>query len=100
MKYQNEFAKLYDTTPPVVKLPFVSQKKDKPTTKKAKKKVKITAVCVPQNTEHAHGNVITQDEQFEVKDMSEKSWQERAKEQKSKQSNLLTGLVAEFQMED
>lgn len=100
MKYQNEFAKLYDTTPPVVKSSVVLQKKDKATTKKAKKKVKIPAVYIPQNTEHAHGKVIIQDKDFKVKDMSEKSWQERAKEQKAKQSNLLAELVAGFQMED
>lgn len=105
-KYSKEFSRLYNTALPVNALiPIVNANsevtsKKKPTTAR-KKKPKIELPPVPLIiSEGAHGKIITKDEDFEVRDMSEDVVFDRAKEQKLKQSHMLAGLVAGFQMED
>lgn len=90
-KYQKEFSKLYNTTLPVMEVKYK-------TAKLSIKKKEEVLNAIPFLTK-AHGNIITKDDCI-ANDVKKGSWEERALEQKKKQSNLLLNLVSEIQLDD
>lgn len=100
LRYRKEFEEIYGNESysysPVV-LPNPNPRKKR---KGKSKSQAVSAPVIPSVPGGGHGNVITEDSEFEVLDMSEAARKERAWLEKKGQSDVLSSLVAGFNMED